>query len=110
MSNPENGISVVTCSERRKHARRGALWNGRLTSPTGTYDCRVLNLSPRGAKIELAALVAIHQTVTLTLDPLGAFTGIVTWRRDRCISIAISEQRTAQTRMLLPGSKPAPRS
>jgi|SRR5579863_4618391 len=100
-----NNVAVLRQSERRQRVRKGALWVGELTTPTGTHACRVLNLSPQGAKIEVKALIAVHQPVTLNLEPLGAFVGSVRWQRDRCIGIAINEHRftTTRSRTLLAG-------
>ena len=91
--------------ERRRAPRKGALWVGSIETPNGTFDCRVLNLSPSGAKVELTALVAKGQTVTLHLAPLGEFRGTVVWRRDRCIGVSIDEHRmtTTRSRMVMPG-------
>ena len=44
--------------ERRKQPRRGTLWHGTLRTPAGVIGCRVLNLSARGAKLEIDGTVA----------------------------------------------------
>jgi|SRR5579864_823019 len=102
--------AIAARPERRKQPRKSTLWHGRLTTPTGTHDCRVLDFSPSGAKIELAALAAAAEPVTLTLDPLGIFAGVVAWRQERCIGIAIHEHRfpTTRSRMVLPGALRVP--
>jgi CRP/FNR family transcriptional regulator, cyclic AMP receptor protein len=79
--------------ERRRHPRKRAFWLGRLETPDGRFDCRVLNLSPSGAKVMLAHAVQVKQAVTLIIEPLGEFLGIVGWRRDSYIGIEITEHR-----------------
>src|SRR5215469_6362066 len=76
--------------ERRRQSRKPALWVGKLTTPTGTHDCRVLNLSPKGARIEFNELIEIDEPVTLSLEFLGSFVGSVKWQWDQCIGIAIN--------------------
>jgi hypothetical protein len=90
--------------ERRKHRRKGTLWHGTLRTPAGVIGCRVLNLSARGAKLEVDGAVAPGQSVTLIMEPLGEFSGTVTWQRDGQAGIRIKEHRTTQTEITLPRS------
>ena len=90
--------------ERRKQPRKGTLWPGMLRTPYGVVACRVLNLSARGAKLEVDGAVAAGHTVTLVMDPLGEFSGVVTWRRDDKAGIRINEHRTTRTEITLPRS------
>lgn len=89
--------------ERRKHLRRDTLWHGTLRTPQGSVACRVLNLSVRGAKVE-ASGVAKGDSVTLIMEPLGEFLGVVTWQRDGQAGIRINEHRTTRTEITLPRS------
>jgi PilZ domain-containing protein len=89
--------------ERRKHLRKGTLWHGTLRTPEGSLACNVLNLSVRGAKIEVAG-VTKGQTVTLVMDPLGEFTGTVMWQHDGQAGIRINEHRTLHDEITLPRS------
>ena len=88
---------------RRKHRRKGTLWHGTLRTTQGSVACNVLNLSVRGAKLEVAG-VAAGQSVTLVMEPLGEFTGTVMWQRDGQAGIRINEHRTLQTEIALPRS------
>jgi len=102
-----HGGSNVIASEgpaRRKQARKDVFWVGQITTPGGIHECRVLNLSPGGAKVKLSTFVWANQTVTLTLDSVGKFTGVVAWRRDGCIGIAIKEHRSPSARKTAPRS------
>ncbi len=89
--------------ERRKHLRKGTLWHGTLRTPTGSVACNVLNLSVRGAKVEVDG-VAKGQSVTLVMEPLGEFSGIVVWHHDGQAGIRINEHRTLHTEITLPRS------
>jgi hypothetical protein len=79
--------------ERRKQPRRGTLWHGTLRTPAGVIGCRVLNLSARGAKLEIDGTVAPGQSVTLIMEPLGEFSGTLTWERDGKAGMRINEHR-----------------
>jgi hypothetical protein len=85
--------------ERRKQPRKSTLWRGTLRTPAGVMECRVLNLSARGAKVEGA--LAPGQSVTLIMEPLGEFYGAVTWHRGGRAGIRINEHRTASTKITL---------
>jgi PilZ domain-containing protein len=89
--------------ERRKHVRKGTLWHGTLRTPNGSLACNVLNLSVRGAKVEVAG-VDKGQTVTLVMEPLGEFTGTVMWQHDGQAGIRINEHRTLHDEITLPRS------
>jgi PilZ domain-containing protein len=89
--------------ERRKHLRKGTLWHGTLRTAKGNVACNVLNLSARGAKVEVDG-VAKGQGVTLVMEPLGEFTGIVVWQHDGQAGIRINEHRTLHTEITLPRS------
>jgi|SRR5579863_1656403 len=94
-----NKVMAFEGPARRKQTRKDVFWVGQIITPAGIHECRVLNLSPGGAKIKLSTFVWASQTVTLTLDSLGVFTGVVAWRRDGCVGIAIKEQRVPDTRL-----------
>jgi len=79
--------------ERRRQPRKRAFWLGRLDTPDGRFACRVLNLSPGGAKVMVAHPVAENQPVTLVIDLLGEFAGVIGWRRDSYVGVRITEHR-----------------
>jgi len=90
--------------ERRKQPRKGTLWHGTLRTHAGVIGCRLLNLSARGAKLEVDGALAAGQRVTLIMEPLGEFSGAVTWERDGRAGIRINEHRTTRTAITLPRS------
>jgi hypothetical protein len=90
--------------ERRKQPRKGTLWHGELRTPAGMVACRVLNLSARGAQLEMDATLTPGQCVTLIMEPLGEFSGTLTWERDGKAGMRINEHRTTRTEITLPRS------
>lgn len=67
-------------AERRKWPRKRSLLQATLVTANGWFDCRVLDFSPGGAKVEFAHPLADKQPVTLIIEPIGTFTGVVAWR------------------------------
>lgn len=88
--------------ERRKHPRKGTLFHAQLQTPAGDFECRVVSLSPRGARIEIDHPVAHKQAVTLIIKPLGEFTGSVAWCCRGSLGIHINEHRKTQRDITLP--------
>lgn len=77
--------------ERRKHRRKWTRWPARLRTADGIIDCRVLNLSYRGAKVQLIGGVREREAVTLIMEPLGEFTGTVSWRAKDCVGLRFAQ-------------------
>jgi len=88
--------------DRRRYPRKASFWHAQLQMPAGNFECRVTNLSPRGAKVEIDQPVAYRETVTLIMEPLGEFTGFVALRRNGSLGIRINEHRTIRTEITLP--------
>ena len=96
--------STIARTDRREQPRKGTLWHGTLRTLEGLVACRVLNLSALGAKLEVDADLAPRQPVTLIMEPLGEFSGVVTWQRNGQTGIRINEHRTTRTKIVLPRS------
>ena len=90
-------------TERRKHRRKETIWHGTLRTAQGSVACGVLNLSVRGAKVEATGVLK-GDSVTLVMEPLGEFLGIVAWQRDGHAGIRINEHRTTRTEIAFPRS------
>ena len=89
-------------SERRTHRRKGTFWRAQLVTSAGSFECRVLDLSLRGAKVQLDQPVAEAEAVTLILEPLTEFSGAVVWRGNGSVGIRIREHRTTKRLIVLP--------
>ena len=85
--------------ERRKYPRKGTFWRAQLQTPAGDFECLVMNLSPRGAHIEIDHPISLNQSVTLILEPLGEFFGTVAWCYNNRVGIQTSEHRTTGTKI-----------
>ena len=72
----------VSVRERRKFRRKRCLLPAQLITNAGDYECRVLDLSEGGAKLETSAVVHPEQAVTLVVKPIGTFAGLVAWCGD----------------------------
>ena len=79
-------------AERRKWPRKRSLLQATLMTANGSLDCGVLNFSPGGAKIEFAHPLAETQAVTLIIEPIGTFTGVVVWCGSGCFGIQFPAQ------------------
>lgn len=80
-------------SERRKYPRKKALLPAKLATEAGVFECFVLDLSRGGAKVEIKDELAQGQAVTLILDPLGTFNGIVAWQQSGYLGVQFGELR-----------------
>jgi len=80
-------------AERRRPMAPHDLWMARLESALGSSECRVLELSPGNATVQIDHPVAENQAVTLIMERLGELSGVVAWQRDGCIGIRIIEHR-----------------
>ncbi|HTZ80831.1 MAG TPA: PilZ domain-containing protein [Stellaceae bacterium] len=103
--------------ERRKHRRKWTRWPARLRTSGGTVECRVLNFSYRGAKLQVAADFRDREPVTLVMEPLGEFSGVVRWHARDCVGLRFANHympgirgRLALPRVRLAGAMPPRRS
>ena len=97
--------TVTVLRDRRKQPRKGTIWQCELQTPSGVVACRVLNLSARGAKLEIDdGAVTPGQNVTLVLEPLGEFLGTIAWQREGKAGLHINECRTTRGEIALPRS------
>ena len=85
-------MSEPNVGEHRKWPRKRSLLQATLMTANGSFDCRVLNFSPGGAKVEFAHPLAEKQAVTLIIEPIGTFTGVVAWCGSGCFGIQFPAQ------------------
>jgi CRP/FNR family cyclic AMP-dependent transcriptional regulator len=84
---------VADQAARRRHVAPRDFWAARLESALGLSECRVLELSPGSATVQIDHPVAENQAVTLVMERLGELSGVVAWQREGCIGIRIIEHR-----------------
>src|SRR5262249_36094073 len=79
--------------ERRRRLTPQDFWRARLESALGFSECRVLELSPTNATVQIDHPVGENQAVTLLMEHLGELSGVVAWQREGCIGLRIIEHR-----------------
>ncbi|HLJ20357.1 MAG TPA: Crp/Fnr family transcriptional regulator [Stellaceae bacterium] len=84
---------IVDQAERRRPVSPRDFWAARIVSALGLSECRVLELSPGNATVQIDHPVAENQAVTLIMERLGELSGVVAWQREGCIGIHIIEHR-----------------
>jgi hypothetical protein len=70
----------VAAKEIRAHERKRVLWHATLQQDGRTWACKVVDVSPGGAKIRIDERLTIDSEVILTIDRLGNFPGEVRWQ------------------------------
>ena len=73
--------------EARQFLRKKSLLPATLITAQGSFDCRVLNLSAGGAKVECAQSVAEAESRTLSVPAIGTFSGAVVWCGEGCFGM-----------------------
>lgn len=66
----------------RKYLRKRSLLPATLVTERGSAECRVLDLSAGGAKLECADGPAEGERLTVIIEAVGTFSGRVIWRRE----------------------------
>jgi PilZ domain len=72
-------ISMVA-QEIRAHKRQRVSWDARLHQDGCTLECKVVDVSPGGAKIRIDERLTIDSRVMLTIARIGDFSGEVRWQ------------------------------
>lgn len=80
----------------RKYLRKRSLLPATLVTERGSVDCRVLDLSAGGAKVECADGPTEGEMLTVIIEAIGTFSGRVIWRRDRYAGVKF-EMSTGKT-------------
>jgi hypothetical protein len=83
-------ISMVA-QEIRAHKRQPVSWDARLHQDGRTWECKVVDISPGGAKIRIAERLTINSEVMLTIDRRGDFPGEVRWQEENFAGIRFLE-------------------
>lgn len=70
----------VSEDERRSAARTSVLWSGKLLSAGQVMNCRVLNISAKGAQLRTEKPFECGLEVILSIDRYGEFSGKLVWQ------------------------------
>jgi len=74
LENPE------TNKEQRRMPRSSVLWSGQLNAGARGAQCRVLNISPYGAKVRMLEALTHATHVSVKIERFGEFPADVVWR------------------------------
>src|SRR5258707_8221735 len=95
--------------DRRDRQRTKVNWRGKLMTPRGSFDCRVMDLSPGGALVRLIAALDVDEPVTLFFSEAERIEGVVAWTQSRYVCIRFSQRRDKPIpEAALAGAAPAP--
>jgi pilus assembly protein CpaF len=78
----------------QRQPRKTCFWSGRLETERGDFDCRVVNMSPGGAKLKVSEFFQIDEAVKLIVPRFDPFSGAVRWQRNGCIGIQFEQPAT----------------
>src|SRR5579859_4345042 len=79
--------------DRRERNRTKVNWRGKLMTARGSFDCRVLDLSPGGALVRLIAALEVDEPVTLFFAESEHVDGRVAWTQSRYVGIRFAKRR-----------------
>ena len=82
----------VSRDERRCHPRTSVLWSGRLLCEGEATDCRILNISLRGAMIRPDRPFKGGPEVIVHIDRFGQFAGSIVWQEGEQLGIEFLEK------------------
>ncbi len=73
--------------ERRIRERTDVSWDANLVFEGGSEPCKVIDFSPRGARVSAANGAPINRPVSLRLSKHGEFISRIVWRRPDCMGL-----------------------
>jgi len=79
--------------ERRRHPRKKSLLPAVLVTQSGSFDCRVYDLSVGGARVEAATRVSPGQPLVLIVGSNRASGGSVVWTAEGSFGMQFSKQQ-----------------
>lgn len=68
--------------DRRRYDRVTVLWNGKLLYRDEAVDCLIVNISAKGAMVQILEPLENGTSVILKNDRMGAFAAKVVWSND----------------------------
>jgi pilus assembly protein CpaF len=97
--------------ERRERNRTKVNWRGKLMTARGSFDCRILDLSPGGALVRLIAALDVDEPVTLIFSETERIEGAVAWTQSRYAGVRFAKRREKPIpEAALTGAAPAARA
>ena len=84
---------IDSAHERRDGNRTKVNWRGKLMTARGSFDCRVLDLSPGGALVRLIAALEVNEPVTLFFSEAESVEATVAWTQSRYVGLRFAARR-----------------
>ncbi len=81
-------------TERRIRERIPVSWDAKLVFEGGAEPCKVIDFSPRGARVSAANAAPINRPVSLRLSEHGEFISRIVWRRPDCMGLKFRHLET----------------
>ena len=81
----------ISSEQRRRFRRVPVLWSGRLDRGDDETRCRILNMSPAGAKLKVDDVEPWRRRVRLSSHHFGELTGHVVWREHDEVGIRFTD-------------------
>ena len=72
---------------KRKDTRESILTQARIMADGGWHNCRILNISTGGAKLQIALRIDLGAPVSLQIGEFGQFSATVAWQQDTEIGV-----------------------
>ena len=86
--------------ERRIRERIPVSWNAKLVFEGGSEACKVIDFSPRGARVSATNKAPINRRLSLRLTQHGEFVGRIVWRRPESMGLRFQHLDDALARLV----------
>lgn len=96
MDTLEPPYATASDGDQRSEPRAAVCWHGEMLAGRETAACTVLDISPFGARLMTAVLVAIELPVTLNLGARGVYYGEVRWHDGGLVGVKFTAARRAE--------------
>ncbi len=90
----------VSDDARQDEARSSVLWSGKLLSAGQVMNCRVLNISAKGAQLRAQKPFECGLEVILSIDRYGEFAGKLVWQDGANLGIRFNDDPENIARVL----------
>jgi len=86
---------------KRAHDRRTILVEARIMAYGKWHDCRILNISAGGAKLQLGIQILQDSVVQLEIGSFGQFGGTVVWQNGEDLGIKFTHSPAEMTEVVM---------
>ena len=87
---------------RRRMRRSNIMWPAALSDGTQNLPCTIVDVSDKGARLEMPYPVAARARVTIQCAQFGSLDGVVMWRRGSAVGVRFNLAGDEILRILAP--------